>query len=145
MKSYTPFNHFLPLNNSKIAHNKPLLRYHGTFSDVEIEEITVEYSLNTSGDDSNEVEEALGVVAVDPVEYVQSTVAAQCKQIVTGDGLRLTGLTDHEQLRQDCNRLQVDGKRPQNLKSQTEQGVVVVALVVIVVAEVVVQNFYELT
>ena len=38
------------------------------------------------------------------------------------DGLRLARLTDHEELRQDGDRLQVDGERPQDL-SRHIQGV----------------------
>ena len=67
-----------------------------TFRDVEVEEITVKNCLDTSGNDSYQVKESLGVIAIDPVEYVQSTVAAESKQVVTGDRLRLTCLTDHE-------------------------------------------------
>lgn len=40
---------------------------------------------------------------------------------MSGDGLSLTGLADHEKLRQDGHRLQVDGECPQNL-GQTKEG-----------------------
>lgn len=36
-----------------------------------------------------------------------------------GDGLSLASLTDHEELRQDRHRLQVDGERPQDLMADT--------------------------
>lgn len=89
-----------------------------TFCDVKIEEVTVEDSLDASGDHGDQVEESLGVVAVDPVEYVQRPVAAEGKQIMARDRLGLAGLTDHKQLRQDCNRLQIDRERPQDLHRQ---------------------------
>ncbi len=69
----------------------------------------------TTSDNSNEVEEVFRVVSVYPVEDVESTVGAQSKQVVAGDGLCLTCLADHEQLWQDGHRLQVYGERPQNL------------------------------
>jgi len=86
-----------------------------TFGNVKVEEITVENGLNAAGNDGNRVEESLGVVAVDPVEYVEGTVAAECEQIMARDRLCLAGLRDHEQLWQYGNRLQVDGKCPQYL------------------------------
>ena len=56
----------------------------------------------------------LKIVSVDPVENVEPPVRSQGKEIVGGDGLGLTGLLHHEQLRQDGHRLQVDGERPQD-------------------------------
>ena len=94
----------------------PLVTWARTFSDIEIEEVTIEYSLYTAGNNCNEVKEALHVEAIDPVQYVQSTVNAKCKQIVAGDCLCFTRLAYHEQLRQNCHRLQVDGKCPQDLQ-----------------------------
>jgi len=88
-----------------------------TFSDIEIEEVTIENGLDAAGDDCNEVKEAFHVVAIDPVEDVQSSVDAECKQVVTCDCLRLPRLTDHEQLWKNSHWLQVDGKRPQNLNT----------------------------
>jgi len=55
--------------------------------------------LYTASDDGDRVEEALRVVTVDPVEYVQRPVHTQRKQVVTRDRLRLTRLADHEELR----------------------------------------------
>jgi len=108
---------------SSFVHHSPFTespyRLHNvdnTFCDVEIEKITIQDRLYTSGDHSNQVEEALRVIAIDPVENVQSTVATKGEEVVAGDSLSFTGLTDHEQLRKDCNRFQVDGKCPQNLK-----------------------------
>jgi len=56
------------------------------------------------------------VVAVHPVEEVQASVQAQGEQVVGGDGLRLAGLADHEQLREDGDRLEVDGESPEDLE-----------------------------
>ena len=90
--------------------------YLNTFSDIEIEEVAVEHRLDTASNDGDQVEEALRVVAVDPVENVQRPVAAECKQVVTGDRFCLACLTDHEQLWQDRHRLQVDRECPQDLR-----------------------------
>ena len=84
-------------------------------SDVKIEEVAVENGLNAAGDDSDDVIEALEVVAVDPVEDVEAAVGAKGEQVVAGDRLGLPGLGDHEQLGQDGDTLQVDGEGPQDL------------------------------
>lgn len=86
-----------------------------TFSDVQVEEVAVEDGLDHASHHSNEVEEALEVEAPDPVDEIERPVEAQEEQVVGGDGFRLPGLADHEQLRQDGHRLQVDGEGPQNL------------------------------
>jgi len=90
-----------------------------TFGDIEIEEITIEDSLDTSCNYGNEVEETLWVIAIDPVENVQRTVAAECKQVVAGNCLSFARFADHKQLWQDCNWLQVDWERPENLQHLT--------------------------
>ena len=72
-----------------------------TFGDVEVEEVAVEDRLDQACHDGDEVEEALEVEAPDPVDEVQGSVEAQEEQVVGGDGLRLPGLADHEELRQD--------------------------------------------
>lgn len=72
-----------------------------TFGDVEVEEIAVEDCLDQASNNGDEVKKALKVVAPDPVEKIERTVDTQCEQVVAGDGLRLTRLAHHEQLRQD--------------------------------------------
>jgi len=84
--------------------------------DVQVEEVAVQDGLHHAGHDGDQVEEALGVVAVHPVEEVQAAVQAQGEQVVGGDGLRLAGLADHEQLREDGDRLEVDGESPEDLE-----------------------------
>jgi len=83
-----------------------------TLGNIQIEEVAVENCLNAASNDGNEVEEAFHVVAIDPVENVQCTIDAECKQVVACNGLRFTSLAYHEQLRQNRYRFQVDGKRP---------------------------------
>ena len=56
---------------------------------VQVEEVAVEDGLNDAGNDGDEVEEALRVVAVNPVEQVQAAVQAESEQVVSGDGLSL--------------------------------------------------------
>jgi len=90
--------------------------------DVKVEEVTVEDSLHHSGHHSDLVEEALGVVAPDPVGQVEGPVQAEEQQVVCGDGLGLTRVGDHEQLWQNGHRLQVDGEGPEDL--QWSKGIV---------------------
>ena len=59
---------------------------------VQVEEVAVQNGLDDAGHDGDEVEEALAVVAVDPVEEVQAAVEAKCEQVVGGDGLCLAWL-----------------------------------------------------
>ncbi|WAQ97476.1 hypothetical protein MAR_030166 [Mya arenaria] len=66
--------------------------------DVEIEEVTIEYCLHTTGHNSDQVKEALKVVSVDPVEEIECAVGAQSKQVMAGDGFSLSSFAHHEQL-----------------------------------------------
>ncbi len=47
-----------------------------TFCDVEVEEVTVEDSLNTASHHSNKVKESFKIVAVGPVQDVEGTVGS---------------------------------------------------------------------
>lgn len=71
--------------------------------------------MNHAGHNGNEVKEALKVIAPDPVDQVEGAIHPQEEEVMSCDGLRFARLADHEELRQDCNRLQVDRERPQNL------------------------------
>jgi len=71
------------------------------FSDVQVEEVTIQDGLHDTSNDGDQVKEAFKVVSPDPVDQVEGTVAAECEQIVSGDGFRFSRLTDHEQLRED--------------------------------------------
>ncbi|ELK17419.1 hypothetical protein PAL_GLEAN10018952 [Pteropus alecto] len=82
------------------------------------EEVAVEDGLDNTGHNGDEVEEALEVEAPDPVDEIERAVEAQEEQVVSGDGLRLPGLADHEELREDGHRLKVDGEGPQNLEEK---------------------------
>lgn len=93
-----------------------------TFGDIEVEEIAVEDRLDQAGHDGDEVEEALEMIAPDPVEEIERAVDAQREQVVAGDGLRLARLAHHEQLRQDGHRLQVDGESPEDLQGAPGSG-----------------------
>jgi len=85
--------------------------------DVQVEEVAVQNGLDDAGHDGDEVEEALAVVAVDPVEEVQAAVQAKSEQVVGGDGLCLASFADHEELGKDGDWFQVDGESPQDLES----------------------------
>ena len=55
-----------------------------------------------------------GIVSVDPVDDVKSSVRAEGKQVVRGYGLSLSSLGHHEQLGQNGDRLQVNAESPQD-------------------------------
>lgn|SRR6218665_2261622 len=90
-----------------------------TFGYVEIEEVAIENRLNTASNNNNGVKEALHVISIDPVANVEGAIDAEGEKVVAGYRLRLSRLGDHEQLRKNCDRLQVDGKRPKYLKFNT--------------------------
>ena len=71
------------------------LKNESTFGDVEVEEIHVENSLDTSGNDGDTIKHAFLGVAVVPVDNVQCTEIVGCKNvagksIITGKGPRRT-------------------------------------------------------
>ena len=84
---------------------------------VDPEEVAVQHGLDDACNEGDPVHlmADLREVAVDPVRDVQSAVQSEGKQIVRGDGLGLPRSLQHEQLRQDGNRLQPDGEGPQDL------------------------------
>lgn len=53
-----------------------------TFSDVQVEEVTVKHGLYNAGYDSDEVVVAFSVVTVDPVEQVECPIGAEGEQVV---------------------------------------------------------------
>lgn len=69
-----------------------------TFCYIQIEEVTVEDGLNHPSDNGNHVKEAFEVEPPYPVDEVKSSVESQEKQVVCGDGLSFTSLTDHKKL-----------------------------------------------
>lgn len=91
-----------------------------TFGDIKVEEVTVEDSLDHTGHDSDHVKEAFKVETPDPVEEIEGSIHAQAEQVMGGDSLRLASLADHEELWQDCHRLQVDGECPEDLMSKVQ-------------------------
>lgn len=91
-----------------------------TFGHVQVEEVTVEDGLYYSRHHRNLVIEVLSLVPPDPVSQVECPVQPKKEQVVSSNGLSLSGLTDHEELGQDGHRLQVDGESPEDL-SQREK------------------------
>ena len=57
----------------------------------------------------------LSKVPVDPVDQVQGTVGAKCKEIVGRDHLGLASLGEHKELREKGQCLEVDREGPQDL------------------------------
>ena len=58
-----------------------------TFSNVQVEKVAIQDSLNTTCYYRNQIKETFEIVSVNPVENVQSTVGTKCKQIMAGDTL----------------------------------------------------------
>jgi hypothetical protein len=88
-----------------------------------VEEIDVESSLNDTGNDGDEVSVVVGfgLCTVDPVGNVESTVQAKHEDVIAGQVLNLAVTLKHNQLREDGQRLEVDGKCPQNLHRQPKK------------------------
>lgn len=86
------------------------------FSDVQVEEVTIEDGLDNTSNNSDQVEEAFKVISPDPVDQIQSTVATKSKQVVGGDSFRFTRFTDHKQLWEDGNWFQVDTEGPEDFQ-----------------------------
>lgn len=63
-----------------------------TFSNIQIEEVTVQSCLNTSSNNGNKIVESLIVVAINPVDDVQCTIGTQSKKVVAGDTFSFTSL-----------------------------------------------------
>lgn len=84
-------------------------------SDVEVEEVGVENGLNDSGNNGDWVEEALGVVSINPVEDVEESVRSEGKEIVSGDSFSVSSSRKHEELGHDGDGFQVDRECPHNL------------------------------
>lgn len=84
---------------------------------VDIEKVAVENCLNNASNNRDPVHLVVGLhcVSVDPVGDVQGTVDAERKEVVGRDGLSLTGALQHEELRQDGDGLEPDGKGPKDL------------------------------
>lgn len=72
-----------------------------TFGHIQVEEVTVEDGLYYSRHHCDLVVEVLRLVPSDPVGQVERPVQPKKEQVVSSDGLRLSGFTDHEELGQD--------------------------------------------
>ena len=83
---------------------------------VIIEEVGVEHSLDEAGDPHKQLPVVgLSEEAVYPVDQVKPSVRPDAEDVEKREGLPLLGPLKHEELGDDCQRFQVDGKRPQNL------------------------------
>lgn len=115
-------------NDSRWLHYGELVRKMGTLgrhleltvglddtSDVKVEEVSVENGLDDSGDNGNWVEEALGVVSIDPVEDVEESVGSEGEEVVSSDGFSVSGTREHEELWHDGDGFEVDGESPHDL------------------------------
>lgn len=81
---------------------------------VDPEEVRVEDSLDNACDNGDRVVETghLSEIPVEPVGDVQSTISPKRKKIMGGDGLCLASSLQHEELRENGDRLQPDRKGP---------------------------------
>lgn len=100
------------ISNKEICIKQNEVKKQLTFCYIQIEEITVEDGLHHSSNNGNHVKESLKIEPPYPVDEVQGSVESQEEQVVGGDGLSFTCLADHEKLRQNGHRLQVDGESP---------------------------------
>lgn len=99
-----------------------VVRVRLTFGNVKIEKVTVQDRLNDACDNGNPVDEVLRVVTIDPVENVEKSVDTQREEVVAGDRLGLASLANHEQLRKNGHRFQVDRERPEHLDERIGTG-----------------------
>lgn len=119
--------HFLSQTKKKeIFHSwfnlqSPLWGLWPTSCDVKIEEIAVKDRLHHARHHGDLVEEAFCVITPHPVCDVESAVQAEEEQVVCGDGLRLPGFGDHEELRHYGYGLQENGEGPQDLGGTTRK------------------------
>lgn len=72
-----------------------------TFGHIQVEEVTVEDGLYHSRHHCDLVIEILSLVPPDPVSQVECPVQPKKEQVVSGNGLGLSSLADHEELGQD--------------------------------------------
>lgn len=85
---------------------------------VDVEEVRVHNRLQNTSQNRNVVRPAFEKVTIDPVRNVQCSVNPQCKNVMSGDVLRRARSLQHIQLRNDCNRLQPNRKRPCHLSER---------------------------
>ena len=110
----TLLSSFTPPNSPSLCWKHNLLPRHN-FGHIQVEEVAVQNGLDDPGHNSNDVIEALEVVAVDPVEDVERAIGAESEQVVGGDSLGFSGLGDHEELGEDSDTLEIDREGPENL------------------------------
>ena len=106
---------------------------------IDEEKVAVETRLDRSCDPDDPVDIMLRVIAVDPIGQVKTTVCTQCKQIVCRNDLGLSGLCQHEQLRQYRHCLEIDRERPEDLMTMGQvrldpSGIIQVSYIVIFLA-----------
>jgi hypothetical protein len=84
---------------------------------VDVEKVAVENSLQDAGNDGNPLGLVVGLggVAVDPVGDVEEAVDAKGEEVVGGDGLGLASALEHEELGEDGDGFEPDGKGPEDL------------------------------
>lgn len=91
---------------------------------VNPEEITIQHRLDQTGNNRD----IISLIALtlsrpppDPVGDIERPVQSQRKEVVRGNRLGLAGALEHEQLREDGDRLEPDAEGPEDLR----QGVLV--------------------
>lgn len=89
-----------------------------TFGHIQVEEVTVKDGLYNSRHHWDLVIEVLCLVPSDPIGQIEQSIEPQEEQVVSGDGLSLSSLADHEELWQDSHWLQIDGEGPEDLSEQ---------------------------
>ena len=83
-----------------------------------VEKVHVQGSLHDTGDNGDEVRVVvrLRLGAVDPVRNVERAVGAQQEDVVAREVVHRAVALQHDELRDDCERLEVDGESPKDLE-----------------------------
>lgn len=87
-----------------------------TFGYIKIKEVTIQDGLHNSSNNYNQIKKIFCVITVNPIQYIQSSIRAQCKQIVRSNSLSFACSRNHKQLWHNCYCFQINTVCPQNLQ-----------------------------
>lgn len=106
-------------SGSQISTFQGIRHHHDLLGVVDPEEVRVQDGLHDARNHRDRIEETRRLeISPNPIRNIQRPVNPKCSQIMGRDRLRLAGPLQHEQLWQDCNRLQPYRKSPQYLRNR---------------------------
>lgn len=86
---------------------------------VDVEKVRIQQGLDNASNDRNGLDRPLeggfGEISIHPVGDIESPVQSQGEEVMRGNGVCFSGPLQHEQLRQDRDRLEPNGKGPKDL------------------------------